>query len=79
MAGSAWPVYGVYAAMTAAVDTLTEVLARELLERDITVNAVSPDIDKPCVPGKVGDVIAYLLSDEGHAITGQVIHIDNRE
>jgi 3-oxoacyl-[acyl-carrier protein] reductase len=78
VAGSALPVYGVYAAMTAAVDTLTEVLARELLERDITVNTVPLDIDKPCVPGKVADVIAYLLSDEGHAITGQVIHIDNR-
>jgi 3-oxoacyl-[acyl-carrier protein] reductase len=70
--------YDVYAAMTAAVDTLTGVLARELLERDITVNAVALDIDKPCAPGTVADVIAYLLSDEGHAITGQVIHVDNR-
>ena len=24
------------------------------------------------------DVIAYLLSDQGHAITGEVIHIENR-
>ena len=49
----------------------------ELLERDITVNAVSVEVDKPCTPGRIAEVIAYLLSDEAHAITGQVIRIDD--
>jgi 3-oxoacyl-[acyl-carrier protein] reductase len=54
---------------------LTQALALELRERDITVNAVSPAINRPCVPDRVTDVIAYLLSDHGHRITGQVLRV----
>ena len=36
------PRYGVYAATKAAVEQLTRVLAKELGEREITVNAVAP-------------------------------------
>jgi 3-oxoacyl-[acyl-carrier protein] reductase len=75
--GSALPTHGVYAVTTAAVDALTAVLAHELRQRDITVNAVSLDVHKQCAPGRVADVIAYLLSGEGHAISGQVIHVGN--
>ncbi len=78
VAHSAFATHGVQAASVAAIDTLTRALALELSERDITVNAVSPEVDKPCTPDSVADVIAYLLSDQGHAITGQVIHIENR-
>ena len=46
---------------------LTRVFALELRERDITVNAVSLEVGKPCAPDLVADVIAYLLSDQGHA------------
>jgi enoyl-[acyl-carrier-protein] reductase (NADH) len=61
----------------AAVDALTRVLARELRDRDISVNAVSLDVERPCAEGRVADVIAYLLSDEGHSITGHVIRLDD--
>jgi 3-oxoacyl-[acyl-carrier protein] reductase len=71
--GSALPTY---ATTTVAIDALTRVLSLELHERDITVNAVSVEVEKPCTPERIAEVIAYLLSDEGHAITGQVIRID---
>ena len=67
--------YGLYAATRAATDVLTRALALELRERDITVNAVSLEIGGPCAPNWVADVIAYLLSDDGHRITGQVVRV----
>jgi 3-oxoacyl-[acyl-carrier protein] reductase len=75
-AGSALPTYGARAATTAAADALTRVLALELRERDITVNAVSLEVDRPCAPNRIADTVAYLLSDEGHDRTGQLIHVD---
>ncbi len=78
VADSALLTYGVYATSMVAIDVLTRVFALELRERDITVNAVSLEVGKPREPGLVADVIAYLLSNEGHAITGQVLRIDNR-
>jgi 3-oxoacyl-[acyl-carrier protein] reductase len=73
---SALPTYGACAATKAATDVLTRVLALELVPRDITVNAVALEVDKPCAPGRIADVVAYLLSDEGHRITGHVIRVD---
>jgi 3-oxoacyl-[acyl-carrier protein] reductase len=67
--------YGLYAATKAATDVVTRALALELHERDITVNAVSLAIGGPCAPDRVADVIAYLLSDHGHRITGQVLRV----
>jgi len=40
--GTAFPTYGAYAASKGAVEVLTRVLARELGEKDISVNAVAP-------------------------------------
>jgi 3-oxoacyl-[acyl-carrier protein] reductase len=71
--GSPCPSFGALAATKAAVDALTRVLALELRARDITVNAVSIHVDTPCVPETVADAVMYLLSDEGHYLTGQVI------
>ena len=48
--GSSLRTYGLYAATRAATDVLTRALALELHERDITVNAVSPEIHRPCIP-----------------------------
>jgi hypothetical protein len=31
-----------------------------------------------CAPSRVADVVTYLLGDEGHGITGQVIRLDDR-
>lgn len=73
--GSSLRTHGVYAATRAATDVLTRALALELHERDITVNAVSLEVDRPCAPDQVADVIAYVLSDHGHRITGQVLRV----
>jgi 3-oxoacyl-[acyl-carrier protein] reductase len=75
---SVLPSYGGYATTTAAVGALTRALAHELRDRDITVNGLSLEIDKPCAPSRVADVVTYLLSDEGHGITGRVIGLDGR-
>ena len=70
------PSYGALAATTAAIDALTRVLALELHARDITVNAISLQVDAPCTPHTVADAVTYLLSDHGHRLTGQVIPVD---
>ncbi len=67
--------YGLYAATKAATDVLTRALAVELRERDITVNVVCIDVDTPCAPNRVADVVASLLSDHGHHLTGHVLRV----
>ena len=71
--GSSLRAYGLYAATKAATDVLTRAFALELRERNITVNAVALEVHRPCAPNRVADVIAYLLSDHGHCLTGQVL------
>ena len=73
--GSCLRTHGVYAATKAITDVLTRALALELRERDITVNAVALEASRPCAPGRVADVIAYLLSDHGRRLTGQVLRV----
>ena len=72
---SSLPAYGLYAATKAATDVLTRALALELRERDITVNAVSLEVDMPRAPDRVAGVVAYLLTDRGHRLTGHVLRI----
>jgi 3-oxoacyl-[acyl-carrier protein] reductase len=69
--------YGLYTATKAATDVLTRALAIELRERDITVNAVCIEVDAPCAPNQTADVIAYLLSDHGHCLSGHVLRVDD--
>ena len=69
--------HGLYAATKAATDVLTRALALELRERDITVNAVVLEAHRPCAPDRVADIVAYLLSDQGHCLTGQVLEVGN--
>ena len=73
--GSSLRTHGLYAATKAITDVLTRALALELHERNITVNAVSLEVGRPCAPNRVADVIAYLLSDHGHRLTGQVLRV----
>jgi NAD(P)-dependent dehydrogenase (short-subunit alcohol dehydrogenase family) len=56
---------------------LTRTLAVELRERNITVNAVCVEVDAPCAPNRVAAVVAYLLSDHGHRLTGHVLRADD--
>ena len=67
--------HGLYAATKAPTDVLTRALALELRERNISVNAVSFEVHRPCAPNQVADVIAYLLSEHGHGLTGQVLRV----
>lgn len=77
--GSALRTHSAYAATRASIDVLTRAFALELHERDITVNAVALDAGGPCVPNQVADVIAFLLSDHDHRITGQVLRLNDPE
>ena len=73
--GSSLTAHGLYAATKAATDVLTRALALELRERDISVNAVALEVHRPCAPDRVADMIAYLLSGDGHRLTGQVLGV----
>jgi 3-oxoacyl-[acyl-carrier protein] reductase len=73
--GSSLRTHGLDTATKASTDALTRALALQLHERDITVNAVVLEIDRPCAPDQVADVIAYLLTEQGHRITGQVLRV----
>jgi 3-oxoacyl-[acyl-carrier protein] reductase len=78
--GSSLTTHGLYTATKAATDVLTQALAVELRERDITVNAVRIDVNAPCAPNQVADVVAYLLSDHGRRLTGHVLRVgDSRQ
>lgn len=84
---------GAYTASKAGVLRLTEALAEELKERDITVNAVLPsildtppnradmpnaDFSKWVTPQHLADVILFLLSNQASAITGALIPVTGR-
>src|SRR6201985_1265720 len=73
--GSSLRTHGLYAATKASTDVLTRALALELRERNITVNAVSLEVGRPCLPNQVADVIAYLLSEHGRGLTGHVLRV----
>jgi 3-oxoacyl-[acyl-carrier protein] reductase len=66
-------------AATTATEVLIRTLALELRERDITVNGVALAVDGPCAPNRIADAVAYLVSDDGHGLTGRMIRIDEFE
>ena len=76
--GTRLPIFGSSDLTMAGTELLTRALAVEVSERDITVNAVLLVSDRPCRPHRIADVVAYLLSDEGRALTGRVIRIDDK-
>ena len=84
---------GAYAASKAGVFKLTEALAEELKDRNVTVNAILPTtIDTPAnrkdmpdadfsrwvKPEQIADVILFLLSDQAQAVTGALIPVAGR-
>lgn len=84
---------GAYAASKAGIARLTEALAEELKDRDITVNALLPsiidtppnradmpkaDFDRWVKPEQIADVIVFLLSERASAITGASIPVVGR-
>jgi NAD(P)-dependent dehydrogenase (short-subunit alcohol dehydrogenase family) len=85
------PGYATYAAMKAAVASLTRSLALELGERRIRVNCIAPDLiptpgigavraNTPLpVSGRIEDVAGaavYLASDLSRFVTGTTLHVD---
>jgi NAD(P)-dependent dehydrogenase (short-subunit alcohol dehydrogenase family) len=92
-AGKAAAGMGAYAASKAGVQRLTESLAAELRDANITVNAILPGtIDTPrnrtdmpdadfsrwVAPRDIADVIGFLVSDAASAVTGAAIPVFGR-
>ncbi len=71
--GLALPSYAAYAASRGAVDAITPVLARELRARDITVNAIALGPERPEANADVAELVAFLASEDGRWVNGQVI------
>ncbi len=71
--GLACPTYAAYAASKGAVEAMTPVLARELRDRDITVNAVAPEPKRGASEADIADVVAFLVSEDGRRVNGRVI------
>ena len=76
--GSTSPGHGAYAASKGATDVLTRVLALELRDRDITVNAISPEVGGPCPASRIAEIVVHLLSAPGRRLNGQIIRLDGR-
>jgi NAD(P)-dependent dehydrogenase (short-subunit alcohol dehydrogenase family) len=75
-----------YSVSKAAVVRLTQVLALELAERQVRVNAILPSLiatpanrdaglDGGVPPDQIAAVAAYLLSDAASAVTGALIPV----
>jgi NAD(P)-dependent dehydrogenase (short-subunit alcohol dehydrogenase family) len=75
-----------YAVTKAAVIRLTQVLALELADRGVRVNAVVPAlIDTPAnrahgvtggtPPAEIATVVAFLVSDAAHAVSGAIVPV----
>jgi 3-oxoacyl-[acyl-carrier protein] reductase len=76
--GSTSSGYGAYAASKGATDVLTRALALELRDRDITVNAISPEVGGSCPAGRIAEIVVHLLSAPGRRLNGQIIRLDGR-
>ena len=75
-----------YAVAKAAVVRLTQVLALELAERQVRVNAILPaliatpanrnaGLEGGVPPEELASVVAYLLSDAASAVTGAILPV----
>ncbi len=92
-AGRAGAGMGAYAASKAGVERLTEALAAELRDHNVTVNAILPgiidtpanraampnaDVTRWVEPDAVADVVVFLASDAARAVTGAAVRVFGR-
>ena len=90
------PGVGLYAASKASVEQFVKILAKEVGQRNVTVNAIAPGpTDTAMVsqlaretapaatplgrlgkPADIADVVAFLVSEDAHWVTGQVIGVN---
>ena len=75
--GSTWPTHVACAAGKAAVEAITRALARELRARDVTVNVVAFGLDVSTDAHTIADIVAFLVSTDGHRLSGQLIRVDD--
>jgi len=47
--------------------------ARELIARDITVNAIAPALERPGAAADIANLVAFQVSEDGRGVNGQVI------
>ena len=66
-----------HASSNAAIEAITRVLARELRERGITVNNIAPGLGLPCTPTEVADIVAFLVGQAGHSVSGHVVRVES--
>ncbi|HYL00366.1 MAG TPA: SDR family NAD(P)-dependent oxidoreductase [Steroidobacteraceae bacterium] len=93
VAGRAGAGMGAYAASKAGVERLTEALAAELRDRNVTVNAILPgtidtpanraampdaDVTRWVEPEAIADVVVFLVSDAARAVTGAALRVFGR-
>lgn len=84
---------GAYTASKAGVERLTEALAAELRDRNITVNAILPgtidtpanraampdaDVTRWVAPEALADVVVFLASEAARAVNGAAIRVFGR-
>jgi 3-oxoacyl-[acyl-carrier protein] reductase len=74
--GLAWPARAAYAASEGAAEAITRVVAGELRGRDITVNAVVLELERPGIVAELVNIVAFLASEAGHGVNGQVIRLN---
>jgi NAD(P)-dependent dehydrogenase (short-subunit alcohol dehydrogenase family) len=92
-AGRAAAGMGAYAASKAGVERLTEALAAELKDRNVTVNAILPgiidtpanrasmpdaDVKRWVHPDAVADVVVFLASEAARAVNGAAVRVFGR-
>ncbi len=59
-----------------AIGVMTRALARELHERDVTINAVAYRLEDPGAPAAVAAIVGLLVSRDARSLTGRVIQVD---
>ena len=71
--GLALPTGAAGVSSEAAVEAITRVLVGEFREREVTVNAVVLTPERPGTAAELANVVAFLVSEAGHGVNGQVI------